>query len=209
MEILKFLEWRYATKTFDSNKKVSTEKLNTLKKAFNLTATSYGLQPIKLVIINNKELQQELLQYSMNQKQIVSASHVLVFCIQTNIDKSFVNEYFKRVHDLRQTPKEVLKPFEDFLVDDFEQKTQREIEDWATRQAYLALGNIMTVCALEQVDSCPMEGFLSEEYDRVLKLKDYYLKSVLLLPIGYRSENDVFAHMKKVRKPVEDAVLEL
>ncbi|OMP29864.1 NAD(P)H-dependent oxidoreductase [Mangrovimonas sp. DI 80] len=209
MEIIKFLKWRYATKAFDITKEVPSKKLNIIKKAFNLTATSYGLQPIKLVIIKNKELQQELLQYSMNQKQIVSASHVLVFCIQTNIDKSFVNEYFKRVHDLRQTPKEILKPFEDFLVDDFEQKSQQEIEEWATKQAYLAMGNIMTVCALEQVDSCPMEGFLSEEYDKVLKLGEHNLKSVLLLPVGYRSENDMFASMTKVRKQDEDAVLEL
>ncbi|WMI70190.1 NAD(P)H-dependent oxidoreductase [Mangrovimonas sp. YM274] len=209
MEILEFLEWRYATKAFNPNKEVSSEKMDILKKAFNLTATSYGLQPIKLVVIKNKVLQQELLEHSMNQKQIATASHVLVFCIQTNIDKAFVKDYFKRVHDLRQTPKEVLKPFEDFLVQDFQQKSQQEIEEWATKQAYLAMGNIMTVCAMEQIDSCPMEGFLSEEYDRVLKLNDHNLKSVLLLPVGYRSENDMFAGMKKVRKPVEDAVLEL
>ena len=203
------MNWRYATKSFDSKAYLAESKLDVLKQAFNLTATSYGLQPIKLLVIHNKELQQELVQYSMNQKQIAEASHLLVFCIQANIDKEFVIEYFKRVHHVRNTPESILKPFQDFLIDDFSNKSQKEIEIWATNQAYLALGNLMTVCAVEGIDACPMEGFDSKDYDTVLNLKARNLKSVLLLPIGHRAEDDKFAAFKKVRKTIEDAVITL
>ncbi|MBR9758397.1 MAG: NAD(P)H-dependent oxidoreductase [Algicola sp.] len=207
MKIIDQLEWRYATKAFDPERLLPKEKVATVLQAFNLTATSYGLQPIKLVVVSDKALQATLVDYSMNQKQIAQASHVLVFCIETNVDKAFVAEYFERVHKIRHTDKQILKPFKDFLVDDFENKTQQAIEAWATNQAYLALGNIMTVCALEAIDACPMEGFEPEQYDQLLNLKEKGLKSVLLLPIGYRAANDMFSNFKKVRRPLTDSVI--
>ena len=208
MDIVNKLHWRYATKSFDVSKSLDDNKLNILKEAFNLTATSYGLQPIKLVVIKNKQLQNELIPHSMNQKQIAEASHVLVFCIQTNIDEDFVLEYFNRVHEIRQTPKSILKPFQDFLISDFEKKPQAIIEEWCTNQAYLAMGNLLTVCALEGIDSCPMEGFDPEKYDEILNLKKHGLKSVLLLPVGYRAQDDMFADFKKVRKPLSNIIID-
>ncbi|PWI28997.1 NAD(P)H-dependent oxidoreductase [Flavobacteriaceae bacterium LYZ1037] len=207
MDIIHQLQWRYATKSFNSTKYLPEEKLSVLCQAFNLTATSYGLQPIKLVVIKDKKLQLKLVEHSMNQLQIAQASHVLVFCIETNIDEEFVLEYFNRVHKLRQTPKNILKPFQDFLISDFENKPLEEIEVWATKQAYLAMGNLLTVCALEGIDSCPMEGFAPEKYDEILGLKQRGLKSVLLLPIGYRDEDDMFADFKKVRKELPNSVI--
>ena len=209
MNVIKHLNWRYATKAFNPNKIVSDDKLMVLKEAFNLTATSYGLQPIKLVVFSDKALQSELITATMNQKQIAQASHVLVFCIETSIDEDYVTEYFNRVHNIRNTAKSVLKPFQDFLISDFEKKPQDYIEDWATNQAYLALGNILTVCAIEGIDSCPMEGFNPEKYDEILGLKQRGLKSVLLLPIGYRADDDMFANFKKVRKELEDSIITL
>ncbi len=209
MNVIKHLNWRYATKAFNPTKIVSDEKLTVLKEAFNLTATSYGLQPIKLVVFSDKKLQTELISATMNQKQIAEASHVLVFCIETTIDEEFVLEYFNRVHTIRDTPKSILKPFQDFLISDFEKKPQDYIEDWATNQAYLAMGNILTVCALEGIDSCPMEGFDPEKYDEVLGLKKRGLKSVLLLPIGYRADDDMFADFKKVRRSIKDSIITL
>ncbi|PNQ72790.1 NAD(P)H-dependent oxidoreductase [Hanstruepera neustonica] len=209
MNVIDHLQWRYATKAFDSSKLISDEKLQVLTEAFNLTATSYGLQPIKLVVFSDKTLQTQLIPDTMNQKQIAEASHVLVFCIETAIDEDYVVEYFNRVHDIRHTPKSILKPFQDFLISDFEKKPQALIEDWATNQAYLAMGNILTVCALEGIDSCPMEGFKSDRYDEVLGLKKRGLKSVLLLPIGYRADDDMFADFKKVRKPLKDSIITL
>ena len=209
MDIIHHLQWRYATKSFDSSKYIAEEKLNVLYQAFNLTATSYGLQPIKLVVIKNKELQSDLVKHSMNQVQIAQASHLLIFCIESNIDEEFVLEYFNRVHTIRNTSKTILKPFQDFLISDFESKPLKEIEDWATKQAYLAMGNILTVCALEGIDSCPMEGFDPEAYNEILNLNKLGLKSVLLLPIGYRAEDDIFADFKKVRKTITESVIEL
>lgn len=208
MNVVNKLQWRYATKSFDISKSIEADKLQILKDAFNLTATSYGLQPIKLVVLNDKQLQTDLIPYTMNQKQIAEASHVLVFCIETNIDDTFVLEYFNRVHQIRKTPKSILKPFQDFLISDFENKPQELIEEWCTNQAYLAMGNLLTVCAIEGIDSCPMEGFDPDKYDDILNLKKHGLKSVLLLPIGYRAKDDMFADFKKVRKPLSNSIIE-
>jgi hypothetical protein len=209
MDIIKQLQWRYATKSFNPSKFISEDKMNVLYQAFNLTATSYGLQPIKLVVLKNKEVQTDMVKHSMNQAQIAQASHVLIFCIETTIDEEFVLEYFNRVHTIRNTSKTILKPFQDFLISDFEGKPQIDIENWATNQAYIALGNLLTVCALEGIDSCPMEGFDSNIYDEKLNLKKQGLKSVLLLPVGYRAEKDIFSEFKKVRKHISDSIIEL
>ncbi|MFB9054847.1 NAD(P)H-dependent oxidoreductase [Formosa undariae] len=209
MDILKQLQWRYATKKFDNNRIIENNKLQVLLEAFNLTATSYGLQPVKLVVIKNKVLQRELVEASMNQEQIAQASHVLVFCIETTIDNVFVENYFKRVQAVRNTPEAVLNPFKNFLISDFENKEQLQIENWATKQAYLALGNMLTVCAVQHIDACPMEGFTPAKYDNILELTQRGLKSVLVLPIGYRAEDDVFSDMKKVRKPIVESIIHL
>ena len=205
--IIEQLQWRYATKSFNSEKFLTNEQLSTLIHAFNLTATSYGLQPIKLVVIQDKEKQKQLVTASMGQKQVEQASHVLVFCIQTTIDKDFVTEYFDRVHNIRNTPKDILKPFKNFLIEDFEKKSQDQIEVWATNQAYLAMGNLMTVCAMEGIDACPMEGFEAQKYDELLNLTAQGLRSVLVMPIGFRADDDMFASFKKVRKEMADSVI--
>jgi len=209
MNIIEKLQWRYATKKFNANATLSQEKLTTLKEAFNLTATSYGLQPVKLVIIKNKDLQESLVEHSMNQTQVAQASHVLVFCVETNIDTAYIENYFDRIKAIRNTPDEVLNPFKNFLIDDFKGKSEADIKDWAVKQAYLALGNLLTVCAIEDIDACPMEGFSPMGYDEVLDLKAKGLQSVLVLPVGYRANDDMFANFKKVRKDINDIVFEL
>lgn len=208
MESVKALKWRYATKKFDSEKLLPAEKVDILKKAFNLTATSYGLQPLKLLVIQNKELQNNLMGASYGQKQIGTASHVLVICIEKEIGKSFIENYFKYVKDIRNTPDDILHPFRESLIGDFEKKPLDEIRIWATHQAYLVLGTLLTVCAVEEIDSCPMEGFEPEKYNAILKLEKYNLRSVLVLPVGYRSQNDFFAELKKVRRPLEETIIE-
>lgn len=209
MNIIEKLKWRYATKKFDTKKLISEEKLHVLKEAFNLTATSYGLQPIKLLIINNKVLQEGLVKHSMNQAQVAQASHLLVFCVDTDIDDNYIKAYFNRVKTIRNTPDEVLKPFKEYLLEDFKNKTMKDIEDWAIKQAYLAMGNLLTVCAIEDIDACPMEGFDPKEYDDLLQLKEKGLHSVLVMPIGYRANDDMFADIKKVRKDIGESIIEL
>lgn len=201
------LQWRYATKKFDASRKLSDEKIKLLKEAFNLTASSYGLQPIKLLVIKNQKIKNELMPLTMHQKQVKDASHLLVFCVVTTIDANYITNYFERVENKRQTSKTILAPFRDILIDEFKQKTSLEIFEWAKNQAYLAVGNLLTICAVEKIDSCPIEGFEPEKYDDYLKLKEKGLKSVLVMPVGYRATDDFFAELKKVRKEVTDSII--
>ncbi|HAJ81661.1 MAG TPA: NAD(P)H-dependent oxidoreductase, partial [Zunongwangia profunda] len=114
MSNIKALQWRYAVKKFDEKKILPESKVDILKQAFNLTATSYGLQPIRLVVVKNKELQESLKEKAMNQVQLSTASHVLVICIEDNVDKEFILNYFERVKQIRETPDEILDPFKNF-----------------------------------------------------------------------------------------------
>jgi len=209
MDIIEQLKWRYATKKFDPKRKLSEEKLNTLKRAFNLTATSFGLQTIKMVVVEDNNLRSKLVEHAFFQNQVADASHLLLLCVQDNIENSDVDSHFDNVKQIRNTPDTILKPFKADLTKMMEEKSVNERQDWSIRQAYIALGNLMTVCAVEQIDSCPMEGFVPEKFDEILKLKSMGLKSVLLLPVGYRAKDDMFAELKKVRKNLEDSVVEI
>ena len=208
MNIIDSLQWRYAAKKFNASKQLSASQINTLKEAFNLTATSYGLQPIKLVVIQNKEIQEKLVEHSWNQKQIEQASHVLVICIPEKYTSEEVESYFNLVKKFRNTPDEILNPFKEFLTAEISQKSQEELFVWNKNQAYLALGNLLTVCAIEKIDSCPMEGFIPQKYDEILNLKDHNLKSILVLPVGFRAEDDYMKDLTKVRKNIEETIID-
>ncbi len=209
MNTIESLEWRYAVKKFDENKFLSEDQIKTLKDAFNLTATSYGLQPLKLLIIKNKAIQKELVPHSWNQQQVVDASHLLVICVPKKFEKEEVEKYFNLVKEIRNTPDSVINPFKEFLTSEIEKKNQEELYLWNKNQAYLAMGNLLTVCALEKIDACPMEGFTPEKYDEVLNLEEKNLTSVLVLPVGFRANDDYMKDLKKVRKQVNEVVLEL
>ncbi len=209
MNIIEQLQWRYATKKFDDSHILSDKQLTTLKEAFNLTALSYGLQTLKLVIITDKEHREKLVSHSYGQRQVVDASHLLVLCIQSEIDETDVNEHFKNIVQVRKTSESVLEPFKNQLKATIDDMPKTKKFDWAIRQAYIALGNLMTVCAIEKIDSCPMEGFNPEAIDEVLQLNLKGLKSVLLLPVGKRAKDDIFADLKKVRKPLNETIIEL
>lgn len=208
-KIIESLNWRYATKKFDSSKKLSAEKLSILKQTFNLTATSYGLQPLKMLVISNEEVKKKLVPFSFNQPQVKDASHVLVLCIDNKLTAKFIQEHFKRVENLQETDRSILEPFEKFLINNFETKSAADIKLWMINQLYLILGALLTVCAAEEIDSCPMEGFQPEKYDELLKLEGKNLQSVLVLPVGYRAEDDMFATLKKVRRGVDDIVVSI
>ncbi len=209
MNIIKSLQWRYAVKKFDDTKQVSKAQIDILKEAFNLTATSYGLQPVTMVIIQNKELQKKLTTHSYNQQQVTQASHILVLCIPEKYSTKEVGNYFELTKKIRNTPDEILNPFKEFLVDSFSKKSQEELTEQNKRQAYLSLGNLLTVCAIEKIDACPMEGFVPEKYDEILQLNQQNLTSVLVMPIGFRAKDDFMKDLKKVRKNTEDIVIEI
>lgn len=209
MKTIEQLEWRYAVKKFDDTKTLTDSQIQILKEAFNLTATSYGLQPIKLIVIKNKDIKQRLLEHSYNQQQVVQASHLLVICAQTNLSDVHVENYFQRVKTVRNTADDIINPFKSYLKDTIGNMTETELMSWAKNQAYLALGNLLTVCANEQIDSSPMEGFNPEKYDEVLELSTKNLTSILALPVGIRANDDFMKDLKKVRKPLEESVIEI
>ena len=208
-DIIEQLQWRYATKKFDTNKKLSQAKIDTLKQAFNLTATSFGLQTLSMIVVANDDLKASLVPYSYNQKQVAEASQLLVICIQDNISDLDMVNYYNNIKTTRKTSEEILKPYRNDLIKMIQKMTIEERQQWSLNQAYIALGNLMTVCAIEGIDSCPMEGFIPEKYDDILNLKEKGLKSVLLLPVGYRAADDMFAGFKKVRKPLDETIIEL
>ncbi|CAL2085131.1 NAD(P)H-dependent oxidoreductase [Tenacibaculum dicentrarchi] len=209
MNTVENLKWRYAVKKFDENKSLSETQITTLKEAFNLTASSYGLQPVKMVVLQNKEIQQQLVAHSWNQPQVAQASHVLVLCIPKEYDIKNIDTYFSLVKETRNTPDEILAPFKKMLTDSVTSKTQEELAIWNKNQAYIALGNLMTVAANEKIDSCPMEGFIPQKYDEILGLDKHNLTSVLVLPVGFRAEDDYMKDLKKVRKNIEDIIIEM
>ncbi len=209
MSIIKNLQWRYAVKKFDANKLLTEKQINTLKEAFNLTASSYGMQPIKMVVIQNKKIQQQLVQHSFNQEQVAQASHLLVICIQDELSGKDAEDYFSLVKKIRNTPDSILSSFKEYLMKKIDDANEDELVLWMKNQAYIALGNLMTVAASESIDSCPMEGFVPEKYDEVLQLEKHHLKSVLVLPVGFRADDDYMKDLKKVRKNIEDVVIEI
>lgn len=209
MDIIEKLKWRYACKKFDQNKKLNTGQLNKLKEAFNLTATSFGLQPVKLLILENQELKNKLLPHAYHQQKITTCSHLLVLCIDTDINDSSVDHYFDLVKKTRNTPENIIGGFRDQLKGIFKNSSPDDLERSAINQAYIILGNLMTVCAIEHIDACPMEGFNAQKFDEILNLSQKKLKSVLLLPVGIRSKDDFMSTQLKVRKSLQDIVFEI
>ncbi len=205
---IKQLKWRYACKKFDSSKKLSDKKIKRLKKAFQLTATSFGLFPIKMMVISDSKIKDSLLEHAYFQKQITDCSHLLVLCIDNTIDNTTIDNHFDLEKKTRGTSEEIIGKFRESLKESFANKSDAEKEQSAIYQTYIALGNLMTVCALEKIDSCPMEGFNPTKFDEILDLDSLSLKSVLLLPVGYRADDDFMSQLKKVRKPIESVIIE-
>lgn len=209
MDIITCLEWRYATKKFDPSKILSDKKIDTLKKAFNLTPTSFGLQPLKMIVIKNKEKQEQFVAHSYFQRQVADASHLLVLCIETDTTTEDINAYFDLEKEKRGIDEKIIAGFRKDLIAMYSKKSLEERQMSAIYQTYIALGNLMTVCAVENIDACPIEGFIPEKIDELLDLSSQNLKSVLLLPVGYRADDDIMEAMVKVRKPIEKTVIEI
>lgn len=209
MSLLNALKWRYATKKFDVNKIIPVSDIDKIKTGFNLTATSYGLQPVSLLIIHNKDIQKDLIPLSMDQKQVGQASHLAIFCVKTSMDAPYVMDYFERIKSIRKTEDKVLASFRMHIIESFKQKSSEEIFLWGAKQAYLTMGNLLSLCADLRIDACPMEGFDPNAYDNYFDLRAKGLRSVLIMPMGYRAEDDMFSKMKKVRKEISESVIEI
>jgi nitroreductase len=204
-QLLNALEWRYATKVFDSNKKIPAELWQTLERALVLSPSSYGLQPYRFLIIQDAAKRAALLPHSWNQKQVVDCSHYVVFTARTKMTEADVDRFIALTSQVRNLPAEALNAYRGMMVGDLVQGPRSKIaQEWAARQAYIALGNLMTCAAVLGVDACPMEGFVPAEYDRVLGLANSDYASVVCCALGYRSANDKYASLAKVRYKAAD-----
>jgi nitroreductase len=201
--------WRYATKKFDTTKKVSNEDLETLKEAIRLSSSSYGLQPYKVLIVENPELRAQLQPVSWGQTQIVDASHLIVFANVTNIGETEIDAYFKNLTETRNIPMEALQGYADFMKSKITSLSEEARNIWTSKQTYLALGNLLNAAAELKIDVTPMEGFEPEQYNEILGLKKLGLNASLVAPIGYRHEEDATQHYVKVRKSNEELFLNL
>jgi len=201
-------KWRYATKKFDTTKKLSAAAIAALEETFNLVPTSYGLQPVRLVVVSDPNLKNRLVEKCFGQAQVRDCSHALVFAT-TTVDAGYIERYFELIMKLRNTSYEILAPFKKQLLATFEKMTADQNDAWARNQAYIALGMMMSACATAQIDSCPMEGFIPKQVDELLGLDLLGLKSCLLLPAGYRAGDDMFATMAKVRLPLDEVIARL
>lgn len=209
MDVIESLKWRAAVRKYDTTKKVSQQDLETLLEAGNLTATSMGLQPFKIVVVSNDTLKKQLVPMSYNQQHVAEASHVLVFSIETDINQHTIDKYIERAMELRNLSITDLQGYKDSISNYISMMDEKTKKEWATKQAYIALGTVMTAAAELKIDSCAMEGFDPLKYQDLLELEPKNLMPVVVLPIGYRSEEEFMANLPKVRKARENFVVEI
>ena len=193
--------WRYATKKFDTSKKVSNSDLQTLKKAIQLAASAYGLQPYKVLIVENPELRTQLQTASWGQSQIVEASHLLVFANISKIDEAYIDAFFENTANTRNIPIEALDGYKTFMKNAILDMPEDQMNIWTYKQPYLELGNLLCAAAELKIDVTPMEGFEAQKYNDILGLSAKGLNASLVATIGYRHEEDQLQHLAKVRKP--------
>lgn len=209
MELINALNWRYATKKMNGQE-VPEEKVNTILEAIRLAPTSSGIQPFSVIVVTNPELKQKILPIAFNQAQIVDSSHLLIFAAWDNVTETHIEENFNRTLTERQMPLDAMDDYKNRLKGIFAARTPEENFQHSARQAYIGLGMALTAAAIEKVDSTPMEGFNGADLDTLLNLKEKGLRSVALLPLGYRdSDADWLVNLKKVRQSKESFVINL
>ena len=206
---IKNANWRYATKKFDTTKKVSKEDLETLKEAIRLSASSFGLQPYRVLIIDNPELRAKLQPAAWGQSQIVDASQLIVFANITNFGETEIDLSIANTTKTRGLPADALKGYGDFMKSKIVALPEDVRNTWASKQTYLALGNLMNAASELKIDVTPMEGFEPAQVNEILGLGKLGLNATLLATIGYRHEEDATQHYAKVRKSNEELFINL
>ena len=200
MELIKSLNWRYATKKFDPSKKIKPEDLETIKEAVRLSASSYGLQLYKVLVIDELKIREKLKRASWGQTQITDASQLFVFCNYANVSDGHIDEYLKLKAETQSLDLEGLKDYGSMMKGSMAGLTEAQKSQWTAKQTYIALGNLLAVCAMLKIDACPMEGFEPAKYNEILGLNEQGLNAAVIATVGYRSEEDRTQHMKKGKK---------
>jgi nitroreductase/dihydropteridine reductase len=209
-DLLQDLQWRYATKKMDPSKAVPQEKVDRIVEAVRLTASSSGLQPYEVFVVTNPELRAQIKPHAWNQGQVTDCSHLLVFAAWDNYTVERINHMFDLVNTVRGFKNEGWEAYRQQILNSYPQRDAETNYQHAARQAYIGVGTALIAAAQEKVDSVPMEGFDPAKVDEILGLTARGLRSVVILPLGYRaSEGDWLQNLEKVRRPQEEFVTEV
>ena len=208
-QLISAFNWRYATKAFDASRTLPEDVWTTLQEAMRLSPSSFGLQPWHFLHVKSTDLREKLLPHTWGQRQVTDCSHYLVLCTRTDIEVPFVEEFISSTAEQRGVTKESLQGYQDVVVDFITQLTPAERVQWGQRQTYLALQRLMDSAALLEVDTCPIEGFVPEKYDEILDLPSKNLTASVCCALGYRSPEDKYAELAKVRYSTEKVFSEL
>ncbi len=198
------LLWRYATKKFDPTKKLTQTQLDELLESARLSASSFGLQPYKFVVVTDPAVRAKLREHAWGQSQVTDASHLIVICSYRTMDAAYVDRFAQLVGAERGVPAENLKGYRDMMVGSIQGRSPEQLADWMKRQAYIALGFLLSAAAQNEIDACPMEGFDPTHVDVDLGLAEQNLTAAVFCPIGFRAADDETASYKKVRFPKEE-----
>lgn len=200
------MKWRYATKQF-SSQKLTSEQLDLLLETVRMAPTSYGLQPWKLVVVQNPEIQEKLKAAAYGQSQLTDASAIFVFAVEKNLDEGFVQKYIDNIIATRGVSAEMVEGYKNMMNGSLAPKSEAQRQEWAARQAYIGLGTLLTAAAVESIDVCPMEGFDPSAFDQILGLSEKGLATVVIAAVGFRAEGDASQNMAKVRRPKAEMIL--
>jgi nitroreductase len=203
--LLDSLNFRYATKQFDPAKKIEPATWAALEESLVLTPSSFGLQPWKFLVVTDATVRESLVPHAWNQRQVADASHLVVLAVRKTVDEAYIDQFLSRLAEVRSIPVESLAGYRGMMVGSLGMMTP----DWAAKQAYIALGQFMLAAATLGVDTCPMEGFIPAQFDEILGLSAQGLTAAVLCPAGYRSADDKYAALPKVRWAPSDVIAHL
>jgi nitroreductase len=209
-QLIEQLNWRYATKQFDPQRKISAHDWATLEEALVLTPSSYGLQPWKFIVVADPAIREKLVAASWGQRQVAEASHLVVFAVKKNLGEEDIDHHLNRIAEVRGVSRESITSYREMMVGSLIKgmdEAKRSL--WATKQVYIALGNFLTSAALLKIDACPMEGIEPAKYDEILGLDKQGLGAVVVATAGYRAASDKYSLAKKVRFPREQVLVKI
>lgn len=203
MNYLEALSRRYSVKKFNPEMIIPQEVLLNILESGKLAASSLGLQPYKIFVVESAAMKKKLIPAFYNPSQISTCSHLIVLISKKNMDKNYLSGYFNHISEVREHPVENLDLFKKSIINHFSRQEHDDVLNWAEKQSYIVLANLMYAAAIENIDTCPMEGFRQEVIEEILEINPEKEKVTVTLALGYRSGEDEFQHMKKVRKPNE------
>lgn len=198
-ELIESLQWRYATKEFDAEKTIPPDTWSAIEQSMVLTPSSFGLQPWKFITITCPKTKIDLLEHSWHQRQVTDCSHLVVLCVRDGMNQQDIDAWLDQLAETRGVSRESLESYAAMMNGFFSSMDHDKTLCWATNQVYIALGQLMTSAAVLGIDACPMEGIVPAEYDRVLGLENSGFATSVACAMGYRSPDDSYAKLPKVR----------